>query len=277
MHYKLATTGHIKWNENQEKSISISSTLFHPSQPYASLDERVRLIYLQFLYLPEVLFPLRHLTRMLLSLVESNDAAALHASLDSISLTNRWCSYKYQEQVPKVLAQRLQVGLEDQMMLFAFDHRADSESMDDSDEDTSRTWLEQMEKREYESFSLSITCKVANRTRRAQIQILIHLLRLTLPGPCPPPTNRPVPALPRKRRRLQHVSSSDTEEATPEHILEDRLESLMDRLVLWQMALPATDAEQDAFDTEGTQQQAAIGKELRDWTQEFCEDVVQPL
>ncbi|TFY74267.1 hypothetical protein EWM64_g9745, partial [Hericium alpestre] len=72
-------------------------------------------------------------------------------------------------------------------------------------------------------------------------------------------------------------SDEDTKEATPEHILEDRLESLMDRLVLWQMALPATDAEQDAFDTEGTQKQAAVGRELRDWTQEFCEDIVQPL
>jgi hypothetical protein len=50
----------------------------------------------------------------------------------------------------------------------------------------------------------------------------------------------------------------------PRSILEDRLEGLMDRLVLWQMALP--DAEANA---DGT-------KTVRDWTQAFCDDVVQP-
>jgi hypothetical protein len=38
----------------------------------------------------------------------------------------------------------------------------------------------------------------------------------------------------------------------------------MDKLVLWQLALP--DAEIDA---DGT-------KPVRDWTQIFCDDVVQP-
>ena len=47
-------------------------------------------------------------------------------------------------------------------------------------------------------------------------------------------------------------------------ILEDRLEGLMDKLVLWQLALP--DAEIGA---DGT-------KPVRDWTQIFCDDVVQP-
>ena len=38
----------------------------------------------------------------------------------------------------------------------------------------------------------------------------------------------------------------------------------MDRLVLWQMALTDTEASAD-----GT-------KAVRDWTQAFCDDVVQP-
>lgn len=59
-------------------------------------------------------------------------------------------------------------------------------------------------------------------------------------------------------------SSDEEEDTTPRGILEDRLEGLMDRLVLWQMALP--DAEIGA---DGT-------KPVRDWTQVFCEDVVQP-
>ena len=47
-------------------------------------------------------------------------------------------------------------------------------------------------------------------------------------------------------------------------MIEDRLEGLMDRLVLWQMALPDMEAGAD-----GT-------KAVRDWTQVFCDDVVQP-
>jgi hypothetical protein len=59
-------------------------------------------------------------------------------------------------------------------------------------------------------------------------------------------------------------SSEDEEDSTPRSILEDRLEGLMDRLVLWQMALPDVEAGAD-----GT-------KTVRDWTQVFCDDVVQP-
>lgn len=58
--------------------------------------------------------------------------------------------------------------------------------------------------------------------------------------------------------------SSDDEDATPRSMIEDRLEGLMDRLVLWQMALPDVEAGAD-----GT-------KAVRDWTQVFCDDVVQP-
>jgi len=61
------------------------------------------------------------------------------------------------------------------------------------------------------------------------------------------------------------ASSDDDEDNTPQRILEDRLERLMDKLVLWQMALP--DAEIGA---DGT-------KPVRDWTQIFCDDVVQPV
>jgi hypothetical protein len=101
--------------------------------------------------------------------------------------------------------------------------------------------------------------------RRVKIQILLHLLKLSLPGHCPPIPVRPVPVPLRvpQRRRVQQSSDED-EDTTPRSILEDRLEGLMDRLVLWQMAFP--DAEADA---DGT-------KPVRDWTQTFCDDVVQP-
>ena len=106
-----------------------------------------------------------------------------------------------------------------------------------------------------------------------QIQILLHLLKLSLPGRCPCAPVRPVPVHTRKRRRGQLQLSGDDDgdddddgkvEATPRSILEDHVEGLMDRLVLWQMALPDTEANAD-----GT-------KTVRDWTQVFCDDVVQP-
>ena len=111
-----------------------------------------------------------------------------------------------------------------------------------------------------------------------QIQILLHLLKLSLPGKCPGVPVRPVPVQPsshaRKRQRAQRRRSQGDDdhddgidgnvEATPKSILEDRLEGLMDRLVLWQMALPDAEASAD-----GT-------KAMRDWTQVFCDDVVQP-
>ena len=63
---------------------------------------------------------------------------------------------------------------------------------------------------------------------------------------------------------MQPSSDDEDDTPTPRSILEDRLEGFMDKLVLWQMALP--DAETGA---DGT-------KSVRDWTQIFCDDVVQP-
>lgn len=91
-------------------------------------------------------------------------------------------------------------------------------------------------------------------------------MKLSLSGHCPLAPVRPVPSRAQKRRRVQQ-SSDDDEESTPRSILEDRLEGLMDRLVLWQMALP--DAETADANIDGT-------KPLRDWMQTFCDDVVQP-
>ncbi|KAH8978941.1 hypothetical protein EDB86DRAFT_3089761 [Lactarius hatsudake] len=131
--------------------------------------------------------------------------------------------------------------------------RACRDSLDDK-----KRWLSGIEKRE------------------VQIQILLHLLKLSLSGKCPCIPARPVPMrsshAQKRRRAAQRQSSSgdddggggDRVEATPRSILEDRLEGLMDRLVLWQMALPDAEASAD-----GT-------KTVRDWTQAFCDDVVQP-
>lgn len=75
-----------------------------------------------------------------------------------------------------------------------------------------------------------------------------------------------------KRTRPRLSSSSESEEQTPRQILEDRLEGLMDRLAVWQMALPVD--EEMAQSTSKVQREEQI-KEVRDWTQAFCEDVVR--
>ncbi|KAA1475017.1 hypothetical protein DENSPDRAFT_401776 [Dentipellis sp. KUC8613] len=267
MHYRLFTDSSVKWTANQEKSIiSANPPFFSTHEPAPSLESQVRRVYLQFLYLPEILMPLRQLPDTLLLLIACNETSSvpsLHAALDNISLTNRWCSYKYQDQIRNMLSSRDATDdLESQMATFSSSHWSPEESEADvsgssEGESLRNTWLEYMEKRE------------------VQIQILIHLLQLSLPKPCPKPTFRPLPGPPRKRRRVQAVgSSSDTEENTPEQLLEDRLESHMDRLALWQMALPTPEAGDQTPNQSGQKTDVAG---INDWTQTFCNDVVQPL
>ncbi|KAI9438303.1 hypothetical protein H4582DRAFT_2076894 [Lactarius indigo] len=206
-----------------------------------------------------------------------DDVHPLHPALDDILLTGNWCTYKYQERLlPNVVASAATsshahassgADLEVSIMLFVLERYAllcddqsepgEQQRACDSLGDKKR-WLSGIEKRE------------------VQIQILLHLLKLSLPGKCPCIPARPVPmrsSHARKRRRAAQRRSSggdddddgdDRAEATPRSILEDRLEGLMDRLVLWQMALPDAEASAD-----GT-------KTVRDWTQVFCDDVVQP-
>jgi hypothetical protein len=99
------------------------------------------------------------------------------------------------------------------------------------------------------------------------VQILLYMLKLDLPEPLSLPIPRPLPSSRvTKRPRLQPPTTD--EDSTPRAILEDRLESLMDRLMLWQMTLP---------DPEENKDDDGLSKPIRDWTQVFCDDVVQPL
>ncbi|KAH9064548.1 hypothetical protein EDB87DRAFT_1250342 [Lactarius vividus] len=239
-----------------------------------------RELYLQFLWLPEVrsTMPLGQFVHMIQLLARphstsssSDDVHPLHPALDDILLTGNWCTYKFQERLLQSVVAAAShahassgADLEVSIMLFVLERYAllredQSESGEracDSLDDKKR-WLSGIEKRE------------------VQIQILLHLLKLSLPGKCPCIPARPVPmrsSHAQKRRRVAQRQSSggddddggDRVEATPRSILEDRLEGLMDRLVLWQMALPDAEASAD-----GT-------KTVRDWTQAFCDDVVQP-
>jgi hypothetical protein len=101
---------------------------------------------------------------------------------------------------------------------------------------------------------------------RVQIQILLYMLKLSLPGAFTIPSVKKLPSSRASKRRLLQPSSSE-EDNSPQAILEDRLESLMDRLMLWQMSMP---------DVEETNEKDGVGKPIRDWTQIFCDEIIQP-
>lgn len=89
---------------------------------------------------------------------------------------------------------------------------------------------------------------------RVKLQILLHLLKLSLPGPSPPSESPPPP--PKKRKRQQ-----------PEAVLTttDCLELLVDKLSTWQLV----------GDSNALQGNTAKGDDERDWVQVFCEDLVE--
>lgn len=96
---------------------------------------------------------------------------------------------------------------------------------------------------------------------RVQMQIILYLLKLSLPGPTPPPL-APLES-PKKRKR-----SVRPEPAVPTLRLEDHLEVFMDKLSMWQLVA--------GLDVPGKIRSAADTKDERDWMQIFCEDVIEP-
>jgi hypothetical protein len=101
--------------------------------------------------------------------------------------------------------------------------------------------------------------------RRIQIQILLHLLKISLPGPCPPDTES-TGSPPKKRKGRKH----EPKVIVPS--VEERLESFMDKLSTWQLlgTLDVTVSERSTLRTSNRPV-----KEDRDWMQIFCEDLVE--
>jgi hypothetical protein len=93
-----------------------------------------------------------------------------------------------------------------------------------------------------------------------QIQILLHLFRLCHPTPYPVPRSaNGTSASPKKRKQRKQP---------PTLSLEDKLESLMDKLAMWQLL--------SSIDDHGINtSNSGKSKDDRDWMQIFCEDVVR--
>jgi hypothetical protein len=106
--------------------------------------------------------PLNQFIHMVQSLVKyvdddnissPEDAHPLHAALDGILLTGKWCSYKYQEQLSNVVVSHAPcTDLEESIMLFVWERHAPyseqpNGAVDNSTNDKKR-WLSVIEKRE---------------------------------------------------------------------------------------------------------------------------------
>ncbi|KAL1758874.1 hypothetical protein FB107DRAFT_206283 [Schizophyllum commune] len=177
--------------------------------------------YLQYLWLPESIMPLHGFVHALrrITYASPNDINAphpLHALIEPLLLTARSAAHKYQTELTAILAEGGGAGeAEEAMMWFAYEHEKheaassargrpsssqqsnDPESNEDADAQWQARWLNRMERRE------------------AQIQILLYLLKLSLPpspsaDPIASPAKKHAAAMqqnillsPRKRRRVE--------------------------------------------------------------------------
>ncbi|KAJ3869282.1 hypothetical protein EV359DRAFT_30423 [Lentinula novae-zelandiae] len=265
----------IKWSTSQEKDIN-------QEYPFTDLDKEtpnqfVVRNYLQFLWLPESLMPLDLLVTSLQRVQvasTSTDALStshpLHALLDPLLLTARTAANKYQTELPRILDNNGGAGeIEETMMWYALNfERAHGEGQHERERTRTNTgsscstqsaespiwvdekwrakWIRRMERRE------------------VQIQILLHLLILSLPGlPPPPPPEFPEMSSVKRRKRPR-------KKVTPVITPADRLEAFMDKLSMWQLM-------GDLDDSNERERVTVTPKDELDWTQRFCQSIVEPL
>jgi hypothetical protein len=98
--------------------------------------------------------PLNQFVNMVQLLARHSAVHPLHAALDGILLTGKWCSYKYHEELPNFLTSHTSCkDLEASIMLFVFERHAllgpgpSKEPVRNSLDDKKR-WLSEIEKRE---------------------------------------------------------------------------------------------------------------------------------
>lgn len=264
----------MKWTALQERTISKE----HPFEDASNEtpEAYAARVYLQFLWLPESIMSLRYLVPSFLRIrpVQTTSPAAphpLHDALRPLLLTPRTASQKYHTRISQILDEDGGSGdAEEAMMWFAYKHEKIDEENPENPEETEmeaeerwkNSWLEKMERRE------------------VQVQVLLLFLLLSLPGaPAPTGPMRSAPALPpslspsKIKKRKRRGSSP----VPPPMSMQDRLESFMDKMSMWQ--LMSSIDEEEAKRAQGGRSDAK-GKQKavdeRDWMQIFCEDVVEP-
>lgn len=282
--YQLPPTSQIKWTTTQEGVISRE----YPFQDLhnESADQYIVRTYLQFLWLPEVgLYPLLVAAILILSFLQSvmplrlfvpsilrakvastselNPATPhpLHALVDQVLLSVRAASTKYKLELPQILLDGGGAGeIEETMMWYAVTHEkaengasmaANADGLETwANESWRLRWMDRIEEREYVYTNLFDDI-IAELQFRIQIQILLHLIKLSLRGPSPPETS----TTPLKKRKRTKATGP------PVASLKDRLQTFMDKAATRQLLAQ----------TSGTQD-----PDKNDGIQIFCAEVVEP-
>ncbi|PCH38924.1 hypothetical protein WOLCODRAFT_140999 [Wolfiporia cocos MD-104 SS10] len=260
--YQLSNQCPVRWTATQEKTISRDYPL---SLGIAkTLDEHVWRTYLQFLWLPESVVPLRLLIPSLSRFLRTTTLPASslhppHSCVRPLLLTPRSAAQKYHDHINQIVDNDGGPSdAEEHMMWYAYkNERMGAADAQDGSEDAyaaeerwKNAWLARMERRE------------------VQIQILLHLLVLSLSGAVrdaqPEKDELPLHLSPSKKRKRKQAEAAAAHRTLS---LEEVLESFMDKLSMWQLV-----ASLDADDTHPRRNNT---RDERDWMQAFCEDVVE--
>ncbi|KAL5493059.1 hypothetical protein ACEPAI_4507 [Sanghuangporus weigelae] len=245
--YSLEETSPVPWNESTEGQL-------HRDYPFLNQDnsdqEFVIRRYLEILWLPESSSPLSYLIYSLRRFFfqhsdENSIPHPLHSLLEPILLSTRAASDKYRTELVQILADGGGAGEQEEMMMwYAWEYEKAENGEDGTinEEKWRKAWLERLERRE------------------VMIQILLLMLKLSIPGSRPSQTEGK-----KKKKKKQGL---------PPEAIEDRLESYMDKLAVWQLTGTLESL-------RSTSQSVGLShpktKEDGHWTQLFYEDVVAPL
>ncbi|KAL1715115.1 hypothetical protein EV715DRAFT_208119 [Schizophyllum commune] len=270
LRYALSAGDNIAWTATQEKQIlkDVPWNDIGQNDEQADAESFIARTYLQYLWLPESIMPLHGFVHALrrITYTSPNDTNAphpLHALIEPLLLTARSAAHKYHTELTAILAEGGGAGeAEEAMMWFAYEHEKheaassasgqpsssqqsnDPETNEDADAQWQARWLNRMERRE------------------AQIQILLYLLKLSLP-PSPTADSIASPAKKHAAAMQQDILLS------PRKLY---LEAFMDKLSMWQLVRGLEDGRR------GEVQSMPAGQDdERDWMQVFYEDVVEPL
>ncbi|KAF8633203.1 hypothetical protein AX15_001471 [Amanita polypyramis BW_CC] len=274
----LDLTQHTRWTATQENTLQT-----YPLADEGAVEEHDQIghnivrIYLQFLWLPESIMPLSSFVPAMASASTSPSPTSphpLHALLEPLIMAPRTASSKYHADLLQILDDGGGAGeIEEHMMWFALGfekgHTNGGLSRDANiignggdgeesepwrDETWRKSWLERMEQRE------------------VQIQVLLHFVKLSLPGPKPPGIAEETsadkivhrPYLPRGHR-LQKLARPVTLST------KDELEAYMDKMSMWQL-MQGLDV---GVKSQNGSKLSGNNDDDRDWIQVFVEDVVE--
>ncbi|KAI6039357.1 hypothetical protein EDC04DRAFT_1757664 [Pisolithus marmoratus] len=266
----LVNSANAKWTTTQEKSINrdYPFTDLHLESP----EQYVVRTYLQCLWLPESIMPLTLLVPSLRRVQEHTASSPgsehpLHALLEPLLLSTRSSSAKYHIELPRILANNGGAGeIEETTMWYALNYEKVGSGEGDEENGVQsgnsgdvammedkwkNAWLERLERRE------------------VQIQILLYLLKLSLPGPCRPllPVTIPPSGIGNDTNLGRSARRRKEKPITVIPSPAERLESFMDKLSTWQLISRMDDTHAGVH---------AVSPKERDWMQTFCEDIVEP-